>query len=208
MRCLSLLVVTLFFGCTAASDSTSSSASELQCFHTATNVACVQMAGGGGEADRTKVEDFYPSACFDGDADADGTPDFLDIDFIGSQTSIPRDDLRCPRCNRGPGTQNDFRLRRAGNTAELDRGKVYVRAGDELTVPTPDGALTIVITSSTQLEDGQPAPGAEIRAEGTIVNGRLEATRLKVLCPAPAALPPGDVPGGANPTPTGDPILL
>src|SRR5205085_7936411 len=100
-----------------------------------------------------------------------GTPDFLDIDFIGSQTSIPRDDLRCPRCNRGPGTQNDFRLRRSGNTAELDRGKVYVRAGDELTVPTPDGALTIVITASTQLDDGQPTPGAEIRAEGTIVNG-------------------------------------
>jgi hypothetical protein len=203
----SLLCIVVLFGCTTTADEpTSSATSELQCFHTPSSIAC--MSGSSDDVDRTKIEDFYPSACFDGDADADGTPDFLDIDFIGSQTPIARDDLRCPRCNRGPGTQNDFRLRTNATTAELDRGKVYVRTGDQLVVPTPDGALTIAITAATRIDDGEPAPGAEIRVEGTIVNGVVEATRVKVLCPAPAALPPDDVPPDAEPTPTGDPNLL
>jgi hypothetical protein len=209
MRRLFAIAFTMF-GCTAADDSTTTTESELQCFHTPNSVNCVQISGSDA-VDRTKVEDFYPSACLDGDADSDGTPDFLDIDFLGTDAAdapVARDDLRCPRCNRGPGTQNDFRLDLAGDVAELDRGKVYVRAGDQLTVPTPDGALSIAITPSTQLEDGEPAPGAEIRVEGAIVNGVLEATRLKVLCPAPLAMPPEDVPPDAEPTPPGDPILL
>lgn len=202
----SLFTVALF-GC--ASQQTQTTASELQCFHTATSVACAP--GPSAADDRTKIEDYYPSACFDGDADADGTPDFLDIDFLGSdaaETPIARDDLRCPRCNRGPGTQNDFRLRTSGTVAELDRGKVYTRAGDVLTVPTPDGALTVVITPDTRIDDGQPSPGAEIRVEGTIVNGEVHATRLEVLCPAPAALPPDDVPPDADEPSPGDPVIL
>lgn len=205
MRPVIVLAFSLL-GCASDGDQTSTASSELQCFHTQTSVACMQH---GGSVDRTKVEDFYPSACFDGDADADGTPDFLDIDFIGTDTAAaPRDDLRCPKCNRGPGTQNDFRLRTSGTTAELDRGKVYVRNGNQLVVPTPQGALTIAITAATQIDDGEPAPGAEIRVEGRIVNGVVEATRLKVLCPAPLALPPNDVPPDAEPTSPGEPILL
>ena len=207
MRRLFAIAFTMF-GCTAGEDTTSTTEASLQCFHTQSSVNCVQLSGSGGTLDRTKVEDFYPSACFDGDADSDGTPDFLDIDFIGTTTEQVRDDLRCPRCNRGPGTQNDFRLEVAGDVAELDRGKVYVRAGDQLTVPTPQGALTIAITANTVVEDGEPAPGAEIRVEGTIVNGVLEAARLEVLCPAPLALPPEDVPPDAEPTEPGEPILL
>jgi hypothetical protein len=181
-------------GCTSP-ESTSTTTAALQCFHGENAVTCKPASGSLEE--RTKVEDFYPSACFDGDADQDGTPDFLDLDFLGSaeaEAAVARDDLRCPRCNRGPGTQNDFRLRIEGTSAELDRGKVYVRAGNQLMVPTPEGVLEIAITATTRIDDGEPAPGAEIRVEGTIVNGVLEATRLKVLCPAPAAMPPGETP--------------
>lgn len=184
----------------ACSDDVSTSESTLTCFHGSTQIACKTTSGAPEE--RTKVEDFYPSACFDGDADLDGTPDFLDLDFLGSDAAdapVARDDLRCPKCNRGPGTQNDFRLRVEGSAGELRRGKVFVRNGGELAIPTPDGVLAVSITAATEIKDGEPDPGAEIRVDGTIAGGVLEATRLTVLCPAPAALPPGDMPPDAQP---------
>lgn len=211
LRSLLLLSSLIFTGCMADTDATSSADSALTCFHTSSSVACAKGGGQGGDAERTKVEDFYPSACLDGDADADGTPDFLDLDFLGTDAAaqpVGRDDLRCPRCNRGPGTQNDFRLRIEGSNGELDRGKVFSRSGGLLTIPTPQGALPIVITSQTRIEDGDPAPGAEIRVEGTVANGELTATSLKVLCPAPAPLAPADVPPEAEPTDPGAPIIL
>lgn len=190
--------------------STNSTSSNLQCFHGASSISCKAIS----RADeRVKVEDFYPSACLDGDADLDGTPDFIDFDFLGTEAeaeAIARDDLRCPRCNRGPGTQNDFRLRITGTVGQLERGKVYTRNGGTLEVPTPDGVLTIAITSATQVEDGDPAPGAEIRVDGAIKNGVFEATRLKVLCPAPAAMPDGETPPDTDQPPAqpAGPLLL
>jgi hypothetical protein len=211
-RTLLALSALTFAGCMTDSDSTSSTGSALTCFHTASSVACAKgLSMSGASSDRTKVEDFYPSACLDGDADQDGTPDFLDIDFLGTPEAsqpVVRDDLRCARCNRGPGTQNDFRLRIEGAGGELERGKVYARSGGVLTIPTPDGALPITITSATQIEDGEPAPGAEIRVEGVVENGGLTATSIKVLCPAPAPLAPEDVPPDATPTEPGPPIVL
>jgi Domain of unknown function (DUF5666) len=207
-----LALSTLFSAaCMADSASTSSSTSALTCFHTASSVVCAQGVSKAADSARTKVEDFYPSACFDGDADADGTPDFLDLDFLGSASAsepAESDELRCPRCNRGPGTQNDFRLRIEGSAGELERGKVFARSGGILTVPTPDGALPVAITSETRIEDGDPAPGAEIRVEGVVENGGLTATSIKVLCPAPAPLAPEDVPPDATPTQPGPPIIL
>jgi hypothetical protein len=188
-------------GCVASPD-TATAGRALTCFHADHAVMCAPGPGTLGDAARIKVEDFYPSACFDGDADGDGVPDFLDLDFLGSPEAAEpvRDDARCPRCNRGPGTQNDFRLRVLGDAGELDRGKVYATDGaGRLTVPTPDGVLTVVVTAETRVDDGEPAPGAEIRAEGTIVAGELVATRLKLLCGAPAALPPAEVPPEAEP---------
>jgi hypothetical protein len=195
----------------SSSEDISTSESALACFHGSTQIACKTVSGT--DAERTKVEDFYPSACFDGDADLDGIPDYLDLDFIDSDDAdepAERDDLRCPKCNRGPGTQNDFRLRIEGSAGELQRGKVYVRGAGELTIPTPDGVLTVSVTAGTRIDDGDPDPGAEIRVEGTVENGVLEATRLKVLCPAPPALPPEDMPPDAQPPrpdPSG-PIIL
>ena len=189
------VIAFIITGCTSGAETLGTSESTIQCFHGATSISC--KANAGTPEERTKVEDFYPSACFDGDHDADGTPDFIDFDFLGSAEAdavIERDDLRCPRCNRGPGTQNDFRLRVAGNAGELDRGKVFARDGALLAIPTPDGILAVAITATTAIEDGDPAPGAEIRVEGTIVNGVLEATRLKVLCAAPSTMPPGETP--------------
>jgi hypothetical protein len=151
-----------------------------------------------GEADddsRVRVDDFYPSACLDGDHDRDGVPDFMDMDDPGGGYD---DDHRCRSCNRGPGEQGDFRFEVRGDEARLDRGMVYVydEELDSLLVPTPQGgSLTIMISDDTRIDDGYPAPGAEIRAEGEIdEDGVLWAERLKVLCDAPDALPPDDVP--------------
>lgn len=193
----------LMTACATQTDPVGVRSHAIICFHTKQAVLCAPTPGGPSDALRVKIEDFYPSACLDGDADGDGIADFLDIDFIGTETgAIEADDLRCPKCNRGPGTQNDFRLELRGDEAELARGKVYVAEPGVLTVPTNEGPLTIVVTAETRIEDGDPAPGAEIRAEGTIADdGSLVATRLEVLCPAPAAMPPEEVPPEAEPTP-------
>lgn len=144
---------------------------------------------------RVRVDDFYPSACMDGDHDRDSVPDFLDMDDRGGDYD---DDHRCRTCNRGPGEGGDFRFEVDGDEAKLDRGTVYAydHELDSLTVPTPHGgALTIMVSYDTRIDDGYPAPGAEIRAEGEIdEDGVLWAERLKVLCDAPDALPPDDVP--------------
>ena len=144
---------------------------------------------------RVRVEDFYPSACVDGDHDRDGVPDFMDMDDHGGDFD---DDHRCRTCNRGPGAGGDFRFEVDGDEAKLDRGMVHVydHDADSLIVPTPHGeALTIMLTSYTRVDDGYPAPGAEVRAEGEIdEDGVLWADRLVVLCDAPDAVDPDDVP--------------
>ena len=144
---------------------------------------------------RVRVDDFYPSACLDGDHDRDRVPDFMDMDDPGGDYD---GDHRCRSCNRGPGQQGDFRFEVRGDEARLDRGMVYVydRDLDSLIVPTPHGgSLTVMISSDTRIDDGYPAPGAEIRAEGEIdEDGVLWAERLEVLCRAPEAVSPGDVP--------------
>jgi hypothetical protein len=202
------LPLVLAAGC-AASEELDRSTAALACFHTDSQIACVAPPADGPEADelRTKIEDFYPSACFDGDHDADGVPDFLDLEFLAAHAAGGEDDreganraLGCPRCNRGPGTAGDFRLRIDGEVGELDRGKVYLAEGDVLTVPTPEGLLRIVVTAETRLEDGAAAPGAEIRVEGTFdLDGALIASRLDVLCAAPGAVPDDEVPEDAEP---------
>jgi hypothetical protein len=179
---------------------------KLAVFHTAEDVRTVRVDGSDGGL-RQRVEDFYPAACFDHDDDGDGLPSVLDPDEANDGDSNDGgDDLACRRCNRGPGTQGDFRLEVEGGEAELDRGRVSARHGAELTVPTPDGALVVLLTDETELEDGDPTPGAEVRARGTLDGaGRLVAERLKVLCPGPGAVPVDQVPPEAPPVePGGD----
>src|SRR5262249_46541904 len=89
-----------------------------------------------------------------------------------------------------------------------DRGRVFQRAGDgTLTVPSPDGPITILVSALTRIDDGQPSPGADIRAEGTVAPGTrtIAATRVRVLCPGPAPVDPGDVPPGSVPAPINPP---
>jgi hypothetical protein len=243
------------------------------CFFTESAILCApdpDWSDGDGDQGsdlRTRVEDFYPSACADHDGDHDGIPDFMDIeddsdgdddgrgddDDDHGKDAGPGDDddggpgddddgngddddgngddddggpddddgghgddddedgghgdggkvddhLRCHACNRGPGNSGDFRLELDGDEAKLDRGRVYLVDGNQLVVPTPDGALTIVLSAGTRIDDGYPTPGAEIRAEGTMsASGELLAERVRVLCRAPAAMPPDQVPPGSEP---------
>lgn len=177
--------------------SISTSTSSLAVFHTR---SALKVGRSDSERVRIKIEDYYPAACFDSDDDHDGVPDSVDACPPASDDSSG---LRCKRCNRGPGTQGDLRLRIRGSEGELQRGRVLARNGSELTVPTPDGALTIRIEADTRIDDGEPNPGAEIRVEGRIegTGGArvLVAERLKVLCPAPAAIPEEEVPAEATP---------
>lgn len=56
------------------------------------------------------------------------------------------------------------------------------------------------MSAATEIDDGIPAPGAEIRAEGRLdEDGALVAERLETLCAAPPAVPDGEVPPDAEP---------
>jgi hypothetical protein len=55
-------------------------------------------------------------------------------------------------------------------------------------------------TYGTRIDDGYPAPGAEIRVEGWVDDdGVVQADRLKVLCGAPQPVRPEDVPPECEP---------
>ena len=156
--------------------------------------------GEGGDDDNSG-----PGGADDGGADDDGADDDgadddgADDDGHGGDGKVD-DHLRCHACNRGPGTSGDFRLEVDGDGAKLDRGRVYLVEGNEIVVPTPDGALTIILSPDTRIDDGYPAPGAEIRAEGTMSPaGELHAERIRVLCRAPAPMPPDQVPPDSEP---------
>lgn len=186
------------------------------CFTTDTGIVCVEPDSDEERDElRIKVEDFYPSACFDGDHDSDGTPDFLDVDFLASEfdADVEEDELRCPRCNRGPGTQNDFRLEVSGDLVELDRGKIFVGDDTTVEVPTIDGILTVHITDQTELDldHGPMGPGAEIRVHGTVDGiSSIAADELRVLCPGPVAIDDDEVPPDAEPPSSDDdePVVL
>ena len=99
-----------------------------------------------------------------------------------------------------------FRYEERDGSAELDRGTVVSRTETEVVVAGPSGAITIRLDASTELDldHGALLPGAEIRAEGTLVTGSvrtLTAERLKVLCPGPGVVPDEDVPSEVPVTP-------
>ena len=218
MRTIPSLLATLTLvtacGLSSSEDTIDTGTAALACFHAAGTVLCADMAHETATPDevrvderlRQRVEDFYPSACLDGDADEDRIPDFLELDDPNAEGD--ETELRCARCNRGPGTQNDFRLRIEGREAELERGKVLADQGDTLLVPTPDGTLAIRLDEGTEHKDGEPSPGSEIRVRGSISDaGEFIADQVEVLCPGPAALPIEDVPPEAEPIEP-DPVIV
>jgi len=161
-------------------------------------------------AQRERVEQFYPSICVDTDADDNGVPDTMDLDRSADDTGeVGELEDRCQPCNRGPGESGDFRLQIEGTQAELDRGRVFQVAADgTLTVPSPDGPITILVRPGTRIDDGQPTPGADVRVEGTVSSAgprTIDATRVKTLCPGPKPVDDGDVPPGSTPAPTNPP---
>lgn len=185
---------------TPGTPGTSQSASFV-CFYTDTDILCGDIPADDEELAQ-RVEDFYPSACFASDEDDDNVPDFVDADSYddGYDGSTAEAELRCQECNRGPGNEGDFRLKIDGGQAELERGKILVAGDGTLLVPTPDGVLTIIVTAATEVRDGQPRPGAEIRARGVLDETEaLVAERVEVLCPGPEPLLPEEIPTEAEP---------
>ncbi len=155
---------------------------------------------------RAEVEASFPAACVDLDDDGDGVPNVVDVDRADDDAE-DRVEHECHRCNRGPGSAGDFRLRIDGTDARIDRGMVIARAADgTLTVPSPDGAITIVVTSATRIDGGEPTPGSEIRVEGTLTGpNAITATQVEVLCAGPTPLDPSEVPPEAEPVPDDHP---
>lgn len=180
-----------------------SSRSELVVFHTHSSVMTVPATAQALERLRVRVENFYPAACIDRDDDGDGLPNTLEPH---SSSGSSGDALRCHSCNRGPGTNGDFRLETRGEEFRLDRGRVSARTGSQLEVPSPSGKLVIPISGSTEIRDGDPVPGAEIRVEGRLTPAGIQATFIKVLCPGPGIVPEGALPDGATPVPGDGPI--
>ncbi len=113
---------------------------------------------------------------------------------------------RCKRCNRGPGTNGDFRLEINGDEARLGRGRVASVVGDKVTVPSPDGEISIQMSADTEVDGDRSTltTGAEIEVRGSVGEGErtIAAERLKILCPGMPTMPAGEVPPGADGLPT------
>ncbi len=157
-----------------------------------------------------KVRAFYPVVCLDLDTDHDGIPDSFDLNYNGSPKSVNPSALPhpCHRCNRGPGVNGDFRLRVKGTTVDLQRGRVSVLGTNTLTIPSPNGPITVNWTAATKLKDGPVGPGAEVRVRGTMSGpNTIAADLIWVLCPGADMNNPGGSPGTPDglPIPSNDP---
>ena len=86
-------------------------------------------------------------------------------------------------CNSGPGNAGDFILEVGDGEAEIKRGTVLSFEGNVLMIDAPDGPLTVIIDSSTDVE-GNLSLAEEVRARGTLVDAdTILAERVRVLCP-------------------------
>lgn len=133
-----------------------------------------------------KVRAFYPVVCLDLDSDHDGIPDSFDLHFNGNPSSINPSALPhpCKRCNRGPGVNGDFRLHVMGTNVDLQRGRVSTMGTNVLSIPSPDGPITVTWTTATEIKDGPVGPGAEVRVRGTMTaDNTIAADLIWVLCP-------------------------
>ena len=228
---LPLCLITLALACDSAAPApapgTQDTAATRVVFHTqsAMLVASVSPADAADEHGwfREVVRDYYPAVCLDVDRDEDGLPDATDHSFDDSAEAsdagtgpVDADEptadraLRCKRCNRGPLNSADFRYEERGARADLDRGRVLSMTATQVVVAGPGGAVTIEYGEKTDLDTkhGALAPGAEIRARGTLRQNAvrtIEAERLDVLCPGPGIIPESEIPAGvpvAPPAPT------
>ena len=113
---------------------------------------------------------------------ADGSFLAREIDVV-----LPQDDPAAPvdggECNSGPGNAGDFILEEGDGEAEIKRGTVLSFDGSVLMIDAPDGPLTVIVTSSTDV-DGNLSLAEEVRVRGTLTDtGTILAERAKVLCP-------------------------
>jgi hypothetical protein len=86
-------------------------------------------------------------------------------------------------CNRGGGNGGSQRFEVDDGQVEIKRGTVSASSGDSITVETPTGPVTVVITEDTEVK-GDLASAAEVNVKGDLQDDdSVLAREIEVLCP-------------------------
>ena len=104
----------------------------------------------------------------------------------GTPTPTPAPEFKVEECNRGPGQAGDLRLEVKDGEVKIKRGTVLSFMDGTLTIDTPAGPLSVLITSDTEVR-GDLSIAAEVRLEGTLdEDGAVVAEKVRALCPGEA----------------------
>lgn len=99
-------------------------------------------------------------------------------------------------CNRGGGNGGSQRFEVDDGQVEIKRGTVSASSGDSITVETPTGPVTVVITEDTEIK-GDLASAAEVNVKGDLQDDdSILAREVEVLCPTGDEADRGD--GGGD----------
>ncbi len=94
--------------------------------------------------------------------------------------SVP---LSGDECNSGPGDAGDCRLEIGDGEVEIKRGTVLSFEGGLLMIESPEGPLSVIVNTSTDVE-GNLSLAEEVRVKGTLTEeGAILAEEVRVLCP-------------------------
>jgi hypothetical protein len=102
---------------------------------------------------------------------------------VGTPTPTPAPQPLIDECNRGPGHAGDLRLEIKDGETRIKRGTVLAFTDGMLTVDTPGGPVSVLITSDTDIK-GDLSLAAEVRIEGEFdADGNIVAEEARALCP-------------------------
>jgi hypothetical protein len=100
---------------------------------------------------------------------------------IPAETPEPAVDERI--CNRSPGRAGDMRFEVDHDEVKIKRGAVLAFVDGSLTVDTPGGPITVMITSDTEVK-GDLTLATEVRLESAFDDaGNILAEEIRALCP-------------------------
>ncbi len=108
------------------------------------------------------------------------------LDATSSKPAEPREaeDSGAAKCNRGPGGENELRVRAKQAEVEIKRGAVLSSSDLGLTVKSSAGEFSVAITEDTDVQ-GDLGSASEVTVKGHLrADGSILAEKVKVLCPA------------------------